>query len=491
MLKYSFDQAVFSYLVSTRPCSIFSKHIHIFNDSYVVSYTSGTSVLHEKNNEDEVIIIGFCVDAFGELEKDKIPQKLLSRFKADKDVQSVYYYCDRFAGKYVILFRHMRYVYVWGDATCSVQINYSFDCGTFCASSVDNLVALHMGYRLSDYSSKLRSGAPFDQALPNDTTMFDEVKALLPNHYLDVSKMASVRVMRNITDNERKTDEIVRKSSILIKNIVNEYRKSYTLLCPLTSGYDSRVVFSFLSEKDKNLQCYTFFHPKFLEKTGDVWVPREICKTFSLPHSLIPDVTAPQEYVKAIGTVIGSYHSINTINLAYTYLSSFRGKALVNGDIIDQIGKSLIGNSVPSFLATTQFLFCKMHNRNKLVKKEVATYLREIQSSGERSNIFDLFAIEQRCARWATQSSMIYSVCGISSLNIFNCQRIIELWMTVDRKQRKNAALHLRYLKERDIRLLDFPFNPGNSILLLKKTWPSFYLATFIKYYAGKLLHSS
>src|SRR5690606_40886783 len=62
--------------------------------------------------------------------------------------------------------------------------------------------------------------------------------------------------------------------------------------------------------------------------------------------------------------------------------------------------------------------------------------------------IYDLFAIENRLGRWASQGNMIYSAAGIVNLNIFNCREIIESWMQIPRrKDRKSTRLNSSHVK--------------------------------------------
>ena len=54
------------------------------------------------------------------------------------------------------------------------------------------MVADICGYDYSKKSIDIRNSSVFEEeALPYNWTMYDEVKALLPNHYLDINKKRS------------------------------------------------------------------------------------------------------------------------------------------------------------------------------------------------------------------------------------------------------------------------------------------------------------
>ena len=68
-------------------------------------------------------------------------------------------------------------------------------------------------------------------------------------------------------------------------------------------------------------------------------------------------------------------------------------------------------------------------------------------STNRKKYTIDLFAVQNRCGRWAAQTSMIHSMLGVQSLVLYNCTLLIELWMTRPRELRNDKALHRYILK--------------------------------------------
>ncbi|WP_042455471.1 hypothetical protein [Neobacillus dielmonensis] len=483
-LQFVFDDDVFTYAISNGEMDQFSQHLSLANSSLTVNYTRKTDVVHGILNNQEIVIIGLCVDAYGDIERNDIPAFFLAQ--KFEQVERAYKFFNCFAGKYVILFRDGEQVYLWGDATCTIQINYSFatdESGAVCAASLDKIVASYFQYRISEYSTKIRLGSDFSQPMPADLTMYAEVKALLPNHYLDLFGKKAVRVGLDVTPAKThiELNHIIEVSIKLIEQIVREYAKFYEIICPLTSGYDSRLVFSFLKKQNQHVQCYTFKHKGFTTETDDMLIPAKICEYYQQPYSVVEDLVAPEDYVQEIFAVAGDYNAESTINLACTFNSAFLGKALINGDIIDQIGKSLLGHAIPNRLASAAYLRCKVHNREKQTKQVIEQYLDGLRDYGESKYVFDLFAMESRCGRWASQGGALYALCGITSLNIFNCRELILNWVSVPRKLRSKKWIHQEIYRVNDQRLLQFAFNPSSKTDFLKKHWILFYIATYVK----------
>ena len=85
--------------------------------------SSKTELVSKSQGETSVKIIGFCCDAYGELDRNEIADYILSH--SSSNISTVFNACNRLAGHYVIFFKNNNNEYVWGDATCSIQINYS------------------------------------------------------------------------------------------------------------------------------------------------------------------------------------------------------------------------------------------------------------------------------------------------------------------------------------------------------------------------------
>lgn len=480
---FCFDDAVFTYAVSEDAFPLFQRHLPIFGGALTLHYTAGTDVLCCKDGGFEAVVLGVCVDTHGELRREDIPAWLLQ--SAGEGIETVYRRSARFAGKYVIFFLCAGGRYLFGDATSSIQINYAVEEGPLCAASTDHLLANHCGYAVSEYSRKIREGSDASQALPGDLTMYDQVKALLPNHYLDVASRKAVRVPMEepSPDFRGSIDAVARRSVFLIRNTVNGYRQRYELVCPLTAGYDSRVVFAFLKEAVPDLTCYTFRHPGFTESTDDIRIPAQICREYHQQHQVIPDVSASDAYFSALTAFAGPYHSRYTADLACTYLSGFQGKALINGDIIDQVGKSLIGNALSPRYGTAAYFQCKLHNFEKQTRQEIEQWIADARSVEPAEHLYDLFAIENRCGRWAAQGGTLYALASIPSLNLFNSRELISLWMSLDRECRMQKQIHHELFRQTDPELLQIPFNPSSMSDRIKSFPMLFLVSTYVKFW--------
>ncbi len=472
-------ESIFSYIISYSKCEEFPYNKNLAPTNYVLSYSDGIEINFYNLDNIYVYIIGYAIDSYNEHKTQDIPKMIASEYK--KGIEQSYNYCNRLAGKYIVLLFDSNNRYIWGDATNSLTINYNFSKGVV-ISSIAKMVAEYSSDQEDPKHLDIRLNSTLSQPMPSDITIYNSVYSLLPNHYLDISNRKTVRVnvSNGVCKNSKYSEShILEKQFELIDSITKQYAKDYECVCPLTAGYDSRAVYSFLLRVKEDIETYTFFHNGFTMETPDVKIPKQIRR--NLNHKLVNDIEATEEYYNAITSLNGKTTFRRTVDLAYTYNSIYKGKTLINGNILDQVGKSLIGNSLHSVFATPSFFVCKIHNKSKHVKPEIKKWIDTIGEE-DRPFIYDLFAIENRLGRWAAQTDQVYNLCGINSMNIFNCKDLIFLWMSLDRKKRKNKILY-KYIYEKnlDSYINDIPINGSRIMEYIKTNVFTFYIGTYLK----------
>ena len=461
-----------------------SNHIFIKSHNLYLSYSKKTEVISYEAGENAVYIIGLCVDSHAEIDRYDIPKFFLS--SKDLSIDSVLRSSLRFAGNYVIIADINGSLYAFTDATACLQINYSLD--EICISSFDHVVAQVLNVPFDRRCVNIRESSDYVAAMPNDITVYKNIKTVLPNHYFDVLGSKTIRFYpREPLKYFKSFDDILKKHILLIDNIVKEYAKYIQLICPLTSGWDSRVVFAFLSKNIKELKSYTFFHKNFTDQTADLVIPKAICDSRAAIYYQLPDLEPSMDFFEAVYNIIGKFYYKEDIAMAYTYRKKFDGYATINGNIIDHLGKSSLVNLLPIFFASKDYFVAKKRNISFDAKYEVGKYISSIKEiSITKQYIYDLFGIEDQCGRWCGYSQKIYAAAGVTLLNIFNCREIIENWVSIPHKDRKNYCIHLYFFNSFAKDLLNFSFNPDEKFKFIGNSKFLFLLTTYARHFLRK-----
>lgn len=474
------DFAYFSYVFSKQRFEPYSNAEKFYD--YFISYSANTECYSALKDSKMLSIVGVCVDSHGKIERSRVPSHLLENTESIIDLIKN---ADRLAGRYVIFFHDGFNIYALTDATGTVQVNYYFNDGEVVVSSNVQLIGDLFNLSISKYSQSIKEQAALTQALPNDITMFDEIKCLLPNHYLSLKDKNSIRFWPcGVKLDTLSVDIVAERTITIVKTIINEYAKYFRFALPLTGGIDSRLILSFLHPYKDDLKVFTFNHPWFTTNTPDVFVPTKICEDLGLDYQLINDITANKDQEEHYRKMIGSYYDTSALNWGNTYINSnLADRVSFSSDIVDQIGKSLLGHFLPEPLATTGYLVTKTHNYSSQNRREIKAWRQNVVKERGNISIYDLFAWEHRCGRWGVQSTLVLDQM-MTSLNCFNCRELILEWLCVPRKKRTERKIHTVIMANNWPKLIEYPVNPGSTIIdIIDKIPILFYLATFAKYY--------
>lgn len=476
----------FIYTISkhTSLISCFKKKI-IFGD-YYVGLSEKTNFHQFKDGSKEIIIIG---DAVNVLTSSIDFQNLITESCNIDDIISKEYYLG---GKYLIFVRLACDYFLFGDATTSVPIFYNIIDDIVCSFSEYQIAQLQ-GYEENPEMDKIRRSGDISMAMPYDVTVYKEIKQLLPNHYLCLNTKTCHRFLNSSSSQEIIDSKTAAENTInKIKVLSNYYCSLYNPLCPITSGRDSRSVLAFLLKTNPKTKCYTIVHREFNNDTQDIVNPRQIQTRMGFDYVQIEDENVPDELQAMFDQLLGNKNfSQRTLYIAYSILKNFGHVAIINGDIIGQVGKCSLHRNIPESLAGPRYFRCKLHKHSHLALEPLSNWIAEIKESCEKINLFDLFSVENRLGRWAGMENIIYNLLGVNYLNIFNSRSIIYEWTKIAREERMESMLHLSLIEKIEPQLLSVPFekDANKFVKLSKSSWGAFYFSSFLKFYYKKLTY--
>ena len=479
---------IFSYCVTCEDIEIEELDVVRKMGAYSVLTDSRTPWDSAESAERACAIYGYAVNVTTG-ERAGLAEKMHT---ACRTIQDIVAYEKQLGGKYVIFYRNAEGFFLLGDATCSVPVYYGVGLpGVMCASNPQYIVQRY-GLVPDAQLNAIRSSGDISQAMPFDITPYSEMKQLLPNHYLSASEQRAVRFVNASSPQAEVTiQQAVEQTAPMIDVLTGYYLENFPIYCPITAGMDSRTVLAFLARKQDTVSCYTIRHPEHSGDAQDIRVPQKLCAMHGQPHRLVEDVTVSSAEKARVDELLGEgSYSQRTLRIAQTVNTWFGDGAILNGDIIGQVGKCSLHRDIPQWLATPGYFRCKLHNFSRGALTYLKLWLDEIAAGGEKVNTFDLFSIENRMGRWAGQTSLVYNTIGQLSLNIFNSRSIIYVWTAIQRSQRMNGLLHLALIEDQMPALLNIPFGNEQNLFhrISKRTWHLYYLASFIKYYSGAVL---
>lgn len=296
-MKYSLDNAVFTYFMGSKRLLEFSNYINI-NSKLCLNYSDKTQCLYETYSDISVLVLGFCIDSRNEIEQSDLCLFIYEMFSLGRE--NLLRECDRFAGNYTIFIfsQEESESIAFTDAVGLMQLNFYSDRENKAFSSHPSLISKYLSLGCSAKAHKISLGARKETSpLPYNITDFEKVYVVLPNHYLNINEMQCKRYWPNDKTKETRSnvdslESVLERTYERIKNISKIYAKSYSLSCALTGGIDSRVVFSFL-KAHPSIQYYTLRH-SLDDNHGDIAIPKLLQEKYLIPYKIVEGVTMNQ-----------------------------------------------------------------------------------------------------------------------------------------------------------------------------------------------------
>lgn len=448
--KFVFDDSQFTYVVSDRAIENFSKQVefNVFNENIIINLTRNTEYLYAEKASLKVGIIGFCVDSIKRSERNELAQLIVNNCD---HINEVIEFSRYLAGKYIIIVGDSSGIYMFTDATS--QLGLYYDTTKFMISSNEYLMGKLNDYTISEAAANIiKNRSDLFQPLPYDLTRFENVKYLIPGHYLNIYTNEVKRIERVYSQEEKQytQEEIIDKSFEIINNIVMEYAQYYPdIICDLTAGHDSRLNVGFLLHNNVNFTTRTSKSSNNICTIDDVNIAADISKAYSIRHDIEVPVVIEDQMYNDITKFYGNYFEKACFPSAYNMLVNYGKNAVcIDGNIIGHIGKCFINRGLSDKHATPLYIRAKQHNISKETKENVKKHLKDLQTQSTIGNIFDFYTLENRCSRWVTNYSIWADVLGIVKLNIYNCRYWQELIMRLPYKYRADNKLLIAYFKK-------------------------------------------
>jgi hypothetical protein len=315
--------------------------------------------------------------------------------------------------------------------------------------------------------------------LPGDRSAFEPVRALLPNHLLDldtgtVSRFWPTDAAPGTGRARLSADAGLRESAVLLEGQVDAARRRYPLAVAMTAGWDSRLMLALTKEaRGAGLYCYTLIYPNATVHSRDVWVPGKLLKRLGLRHHVLRYPETVDSAFKAVArrssSAVHPPYCADVQALRDDYPSDH---VCLTGDVAEvvKVHYRLEGKSSTLETLTVGDLGAVAKvEPHPFADAAFASWLEGARKIGAKAlgdvNILDVFNWEQMAGRWQGQIRAEYDIVH-ESFAPLACRELLLTMLAVDERERRAPAFPLfRALIERAWpELLAVPINPKEKL---------------------------
>ncbi|MCG8545804.1 MAG: hypothetical protein MJE12_16505 [Alphaproteobacteria bacterium] len=356
-------------------------------------------------------------------------------------------------------------------------LSYQRDGKTWLASSsklmdfcLDGLVETEefKAASFDKYRDSLNSGLGY----PGRLTEFDDVLALLPNHYLDLETCQAHRFYPTDKREPRSVEEVAPEIAGMLRDIMRSVNRRLPLAVGVTAGYDSRALLGALSCIDgavSDARLFTF-EDEFGAPPGhfDIVTGGKLSEAVGGVHSTVPAAACgpdAREVIRDSETMFARRFE----NWAAACSGHIADRTVLSG-WCSEVGRAFIRWPGSEKASAAQIAECNGFGPWPFAIREHQEWHQVASEACEATgtNILDLFYWELR-SRWIGSGLNIFST-GCNWVSVYSCRDLLDRMLSVPEEDRgdPHQRLYTAVIRELNPQLLDIPFNPHSLLARFK-----------------------
>jgi len=418
----------------------------------------------------EVVLLGYLFDAAKPARTSQdIVADLVSRAS---DWPGLVRALKPYAGRFVILYRDGAGLKIVQDALSLREVYYATGPNTaVCASqpglltkfSDPNLRRTEDRETLDFYDVEMRP-VRNGRLWVGDGTLFDGVKHLLPNHYLDVERLAAYRYWPNEPWKPLEVSDAVDRACAFLQGMLKAVTSRYPVMMAVTAGTDSRTLLA--ASRDVRDKVYYFINsrPRLSGRSADIRIPARIFDRIGLPfhvHQIEQEVDPRFREIFLSNTF---FAGDDLLPVVYNvYYRRHTGKVNLLG--VGEIGRALWG-SAPRNVTPYHLAYALGYTRSRFAVKACEAWLAEAGPVARVHGV-DLMSLllwEQLLGNWGAVGNSESDI-AMEEFDPYDSHYMYETLLAVDdRSVGGDRNVVFRHMIRRMWpELLDFPINPPDN----------------------------
>jgi hypothetical protein len=463
------------YILSPQEVDCPFTNIHLDTGSGYHLYSHpDLKVTRKTSGEKQIILLGDLFDyRFPEKDNEGILGDLIPY-----DFPELIRQTASCTGRYVILCFLPGGLRVFHDATAARKVYYCRKEKDLWLASQPHLLARVLGLGTTGDPSKLKyygssDHERLDYASIGSTTCYDEVRQLMPNHYLDATAGKVERFWPDKRLSIRPVEEVAEELSFIIRGYMEAITRRYSVMLPVTAGFDTRLLLAATRNFSGKIFYYINLNPGLSLKSTDIRIPRKLLKKLGLEYHILHLPGKVPEDFREVYRENNPFANPRYLPHIYNYYSHFQDRVNLPGNIASAPWgfNRLIETKVSG--QTLAYIY-----RLTAYEHAIQYYTHWLEGCREACRdhnmpIVRLFYWEERIANWGTQIQMDKDIAQ-DDINPYNSRLLLEKFFSVEAcmNNMPDYILHRRIIRRLWPETLSVPMNPSlwRSTLRMAKT---------------------
>lgn len=456
-------------LSKTHPLSDGRWSRNDFDDFFIYTHADDKCVVLDARPDGLMVgMVGYMLDPYNPESSD---EDILAEIARQPDIKGVTDTLKKISGRFALFVKKGGDVLVFHDPCGLKSVYYTTSEGSvFVGSGPAILSEFTCVEKTDDYYDFLKTKYHQEDKeswLPSGMSLFKNVKHLVPNHYLDTKTLSQHRYYPDSKLVENADMNIAPTAAELIRSLMAAARKRYPLALPVTSGWDSRLLFCASRDFASENFYYTLRYRGMNSHSPDIKIPSQMLSKLGLEHRVIDSHgEAPAEFIEFYERNAAVSHYNDWGKMAYAMMSTYPHERLcIKGNGSGIIKCHYYKKNLTRKIATHEDILKVIYNWKGLSYAEAAIkdWYSATAPVAEAFNfhILDLLYWEHRMGSWQSQSQLEWGFLQ-ETFTPFNHRPLFEVLMSAPVSYRLPPECQVfrdmcHYLRD-DV--MEFPVNP-------------------------------
>jgi hypothetical protein len=427
-----------------------------------------TSVVEHEENK--AVMLGYAIDPY---QATLIEEGILQRFVHGlTSVAEVISGLERLSGRFVLIVKCRAGLWLFHDAVALRQVQYCRNGrgAIWCASQAETL-AERLGFDHDEEVLNYRNMPAYRVNkngfwVLNDRTPYREIRNLLPNHYLDLRQGKAFRYwpVAGCIDS-LSVEESIRLCTPILQNSIKAAAERFDLCMGISAGGDSRKSLAAAKDVKDKIKFFSTTPTQVSMLLNDVKIPARLLPQLGLKHHNLGLQFMDQEFRKCY-ECSATWARERTGHIAYTMLKCLGPEITVLNSNISEVAQRVYWLPESKIDGEGLAVISGLNHAFAIAEFQKWVDGAKHACQAAKMNILDLFFLEQRMGRWATEAFSEYDIAH-ETFNPYNNRYLHCLMLAIKERHRRNRRwdVIIKHIKYMWPEVLSEPINPPDRIL--------------------------
>lgn len=430
------------------------------------------NIVHREAAEASITLLGYILDPHQPEADDRmIIDQLLQHCRTASGINDVIRRTEAFGGRWILIAGLKDNWFLFNDPC-------GFRTAFYTASRIGNnfwcasqpglfpfIQHLDADPDAIDYldTTKYRHYGNKEFIFPGESSIFKEIKHLLPNHYLNLHSGAVKRYWPDKPLPSIDFDDCVEKSSHILTNTMQAAARRFKLALSLTSGRDSRLILASSRQIAQQIHFFTGLYWHHNIKSPDVVIPARLLSTLNLNHQVIH---CPKRMKRAFANIYNANvtpaHGVYGVIAQGFHTKLPQDRVMVKGNAIPVIKGGYHSHEKSNGVTPIALTKALGVEGSSFAEKSLQKWINGVQNTTFNVDLMELFQWEIKEGSWQALSQLEWDLVTEEILVPFNNRYLLALMLGLDKKHRikPDYRLHEALIRNLWPELLEYPINP-------------------------------